>query len=305
VNGWPALRADPVPWLLDERRPNLLWRVLVELVGRPPDSPAVVRARGAASAFEPVAGLLERLAPDGTWMDRAAWWTRYAGRGWRLLAAAAWGADPEDPRLQRGFEHLLAETAGDGGFSSRPGEPLSAPLTGRIVEGLARAGRLRSLRAQEALAWLEEEAALDPVSASATLSALSEPPGAGRSRLASRCAEVILDEMGSAGRQPAAGRLGHPNLLRTDLLEMLRALAAAGVSFDRRMAVPLQVVQRLQDEQGRWPLGVAAPSSLPVGGERPQPSEPSPWLTLHAVRVLLRYSEEAALPRLFPHRPGE
>jgi hypothetical protein len=305
VNGWASLRADPIRWLLDERQPHLLWRVLVELFDRPLDSVAVRRARGAASAAEPVATLLERLAPDGAWIGRVGWWSRYHGTGWRLVAAVAWGADPGDPRLQGGWERLLGEAPGEGGFSLRSGEPPSVPLTGRIVEGLARAGRLSHLRGQEALAWLEEEAELAPVSATATLVALVETPGAGRVRLAARCAEVILNALDGAGLRAPAARLGHPNLLRTDLLEMLAALAAAGVPFDPRMTFPLEVVQRQQDGQGRWPLGVAPPRSLPLGDERPQPGDPSPWLTLHAVRVLLRYSEEAALPRLFPHHPGE
>ena len=305
MNGWASLRADPIPWLLDERQPNLLWRVLVELFGRPLDSVAVRRARGAASAAEPVATLLERLAPDGSWLDPTSTWSRYHGTGWRLVAAVAWGADPDDPRLQAGWERLLTEAAGEGGFSLRSGEPPSAPLTARVVEGLARAGSLCQLRGQEALAWLEEEATLDPVTATATLSALAEELGVGRPGLAARCAELILDALGRSGN-PHIGwrRLGHPNLLRTDLLEMLRALAAAGVPFDPRMIFPLQVVQRQQDELARWPLGTAPPRSLPSGDEPTRLGQPSPWLTLHAVRVLLRYSEEASLPRLFPDRPG-
>lgn len=304
MNGWASLRADPIPWLLDERQPNLLWRVLVELFGRPLDSVAVRRARGAASAAEPTATLLERLAPDGTWVGRVGWWSRYHGTGWRLVAAVAWGADPDDPRLQGGWDRLLTEAPGEGGFSLRSGEPPSAPLTARVVEGLARAGSLRQLRGQEALAWLEEEAALDPVTATAALAALAEEPDVGRPGLAARCAELILDAFGRAIDRPERARLGHPNLLRTDPLEMLHALAAAGEVYDPRMRGPLLGLQRLQDGLARWILTAAPPRSLPLGGEGPQSGKPSPWLTLHAVRVLLRYSEEASLPRLFPEIPG-
>jgi hypothetical protein len=220
------------------------------------------------------------------------------------VAAVAWGADPDDPRLQAGWERLLTEAPGEGGFSSRSGERPSAPLTARVVEGLARAGSLRQLRGQEALAWLEEEATLDPVTATAALAALAEEPGVGRPGLAARCAELILDALGGAIDSPEHTRLGHPNLLRTDLLEMLRALAAAGVPFDPRMTLPLQVVQRQQDELARWSLGTAPPRGLLSGDESTRQGQPSPWLTLHAVRVLLRYSGEASLPRLFPDHPG-
>jgi len=300
MNGWPALRADPIPWLLDERQPNLVWRVLVELFGRPAGSPAVSRARGAASAAEPVATLIERLAPDGTWMDRAGRWSRFRGTGWRLVAAVAWGADPDDPRVQAGCERLLAEEPGDGGFSLRRGEPPSPPLTARAVEALARVGQLRHLRGQEALAWLEEEADLGPVAATATLAALAEDPTTRRPCLASRCVDVLLDQLGRMDDRRGSFRLGHPNLLRTDPLEMLRALAAARVPFEPRMRGPLAEVQRLQDEQARWRLGQVPPRSLPLGDEAPRRGEPSPWLTLSAVGVLLRHGEAANLPRLFP-----
>ena len=67
IDAWESLRGDPLPWLLDPNRPNLHWRVLTELVGRPPESPAVVRARGGADAVEPIASLIADLQPDGTW----------------------------------------------------------------------------------------------------------------------------------------------------------------------------------------------------------------------------------------------
>ena len=82
---WEALSGDPLPWLLDERHPNLHWRVLAELVGRPLASPAVVRSRGGANAVEPVAALLEALLPDGGWADSAGWCDAAGGHGWRLL----------------------------------------------------------------------------------------------------------------------------------------------------------------------------------------------------------------------------
>ena len=67
-SGWEALRGDSLAWLLDEARPNLQWRVLVELIGRPLDSPAVRRARGAANGVEPLASLLAELHSDGGWL---------------------------------------------------------------------------------------------------------------------------------------------------------------------------------------------------------------------------------------------
>ncbi len=154
--GWEALSGDPLPWLLDEQRPNLLWRVLVELVGRPADSTAVARARGGANAAEPVASLLAELHPDGSWASDRPLWSRYAGPGWRLVAAVAWGADPGDPRLHVAGERMLASAPGDGGFAPRAGAPPALLLTARLVQAAIELGFGRHLRVQEALAWMEE-----------------------------------------------------------------------------------------------------------------------------------------------------
>ncbi len=114
TQGWEALRGDSLDWLLDPARPNLHWRVLVELVGRPTDSPAVRRARGGANAVEPVASLLADLHPDGGWATTVPRWSVYNGPGWRLVAAVAWGADPDDPRLHAASERLLQARPGRG-----------------------------------------------------------------------------------------------------------------------------------------------------------------------------------------------
>ena len=86
-DAWESLRGDPMPWLLDEDRPNLHWRVLVELLRRPVSSPAVLRARGGADAAEPIASLLAELDPDGSWATGVGYWRPYSGPGWRIVAA--------------------------------------------------------------------------------------------------------------------------------------------------------------------------------------------------------------------------
>jgi len=117
--GWEALSGDPLSWLLDNHVPNLHWRVLTELVGRPQDSQAVRRAQGGASASEPVASLLADLHPDGRWATDKPMWKRYSGPGWRMVAAVQWGADPTDPRLDAAITKILDEMPGDGGFAIR------------------------------------------------------------------------------------------------------------------------------------------------------------------------------------------
>lgn len=307
--GWEALRGDPLPWLLDEHRPNLHWRVLTELVGRPPQSPAVQRARGGASAVEPVASLLADLHPDGQWATHASWWRRYTGPGWRLISAMSYGADPTDPRLHATCDLFLETTPGEGGFSPRRGDAPAALVTARMLQALAGLRYCSHLRFQEALAWVEEDPAAWPsaprelrVVASAVLSALTACPENRREELRARVVDSLLTDMDRVDGMPL--RPGHPNLIRTDPAENLWALAMAGVPYDERMAGPLRRLQRCQLEGGRWPRRHPMPQSLPVSsGAGSRSGEPSRWITLHATVAMHAYAVDADLPRMFPYPP--
>jgi hypothetical protein len=305
-SGWQALTGDPLPWLLEGVRPGLHWRVLTEMIQRPYESPAVRRARSGANAAEPIAGLLADLLPDGTWASRVQPWTAYSGGGWRTLAAAQLGADPDDPRLQAGIGRL-ATTTPEGGLARRPGAPPCTRLTARAAEALATLGWCHHARFQEYLAWLEEGASTsrDAVTATAILSALASCDDVRRPRLYRRAAECLLELLDrSHGRGPRDGRkLGHPNLLRTDVVEILWVLRRCHHAYDPRMQTALLNLQALQGDGGRWSRRVELPSSLPLGGTRPETGKESRWLTLRATSVLLYYAEAASLPRRFPRKP--
>jgi hypothetical protein len=298
AQGWEALRGDPLPWLLDPSRPNLHWRALVELVGRPPDSPAARRARGGANAVEPVAGLLADLQPDRGWTAALPAWSPYGGPGWRLVAAVQLGADPEDPRLHTASERLLEEATGDGGLA-RPSRPAPDPrLTARALEAMVALGWSRHPRVQEWLAWLEADPGWedDPVAAVAVLSAARDGV---RPALMDRAADG-LDRRLVASRGRSFTILGHPNLLRTDLAEMLAALAAAAVELRQPWRRLLRKLQNRQDPLGRWPRLTPVPTTLGA----PALPGPSGFITLKATRAMLAYAAAAELPRLFPHPPS-
>lgn len=307
--GWEALTGDPLPWLLDERQPNLHWRVLTELVGRPADSPAVRRAQGGGSAADPVALLLAALLPDGTWNTGDSRWRRYSGPAWRFIAAVAWGADPSDPRLQAAAETILESVPGDGGVALRPGQPPSALATARLVQAVAGLGLARHLRVQEALAWFEEDprswrGAADQrlTTAVALLAALPPAGELRRDRLVARAVSEVLG--GDGIQRESRGCYGHPNLGRTDASEALWALARARVPFEPRMLRPLERLQSTQLGGGRWPVERPVPSSIPVDqASKVAAGEPSQWITLRAVVVMNAYAVAAGLPRLFPQKP--
>ncbi|HSL18999.1 MAG TPA: hypothetical protein VLB51_13920 [Methylomirabilota bacterium] len=294
---WQALRGDSLDWLLDPARPNLYWRVLVDVIGRPLDSPAVRRARGGANVAEPVASLLADLHPDGHWATDLPLWAPDGGPGWRLVAAVQMGADPEDPRLHAASERLLEEAPGDGGLLGPGGSEPDPRLTARTLEALTGLGWKRHPRVQEWLAWLDETGGWegDPVAATAVLGACGTD---GRPTLRERAADG-LDAVLAADGDRGLDVLGHPNLLRTDLAEVFAVLAAARVEPRRSWRRPLESLQRLQDGDGRWPLQTSMPKTLGP----PEPPGPSKWVTLKATRAMLAYAVAAELPRLFPYPP--
>ena len=318
TDAWESLRGDPLPWLLDPHRPNLHWRVLVDLVRRPPESPAVVRARGGSDAVEPVASLIDDLYPDGSWTSDVPLWWPYAGPGWRLLAAIQWGANPADTRLQAAAQVLLESAPGEGGFARREGGRAVPWLTARALHGLAELGWCRHPRFQEGLAWLEDGDANHPdggwraagrrsvtgecgVTAVALLGALTACPDQRRQVLRERAVESIIRAIRTSGAVPT--RLGHPDLGRTDEAEFLWALARAAAPLERAMVPALHRIQRRQMEGGRWRRDIPVPKSLPVPAEGTL-SDPSRWVTLKCVVALMAYAVEAQLPRMYPQKPS-
>ena len=98
--------------------------------------------------------------------------------------------------------------------------------------------------------------------------------------------------------------LGFPNLGRTDLAEMLWALARSGYRFERWLGEPLARLQALQAEGGRWRRAYRTPHSLDVPQrDRGGLGLPSRWITLRSVVAMYAYAVEAGLPRLFPQKP--
>lgn len=314
---WESLCGDPLDWLLDTSRPNLHWKVLVELVGRPSSSPAVVRARGGADAVEPIGSLLADLQPDGTWAHQGSYWRQYMGPGWRLVAAVQWGADPSDPRLQAAAQTLIESAPGEGGFALRADRAPVPWLTARVLHTLAELGWWRHSRFQEGLAWLEEGAVSTPhggwaitargqtsdecvVTAVAVLETLVASSEQRRVALHSRAVESVMRFLG--GLRRGSLRLGHPCLARTDLAEILWALARAKHPLRTQMIPALESLQRKQRHGGRWRREVSVPVSLPID-RRPPVGSPSRWVTLKSAVALMHYAVEAGLPRMYPEKP--
>lgn len=308
-----------MPWLLDPSRPNLHWRVLIDLIHRPSDSRAVAHARGGANASGEIAALLEDLLPDGAWSVDKPFWDRFSGPGWRLVAAVQLGADPTDPRLQAASHSLLEEAPDTGGFAVREGQSTEAWFTARVLQALAALGWCRHIRFQEAVAWLDEEAPSTDdgqwlntqnnsqgtfacrVTPVALLDALTACGGSNRGALEARAVGSVSAALATI--EEGMFELGYPNFDRTDAAEAFAVLARSGAGWDPEMLAALTRLQALQIEGGRWARGVDVPAFLPIG-RLPSVGAPSKWITLEAATGVLRYAVEAGLPRRFPKKPS-
>ena len=306
---WRHLKGDPTRFLLSDDEPGVVWRTLVVLLDRPHDSPAVVRARLGARETGAAARLLATQDPMGYWGSPGGYGARWGGTAWHVIALAALGADPEDPRVQRGARKLLESLQPhSGGFSAAHGRPPAACFTAEVSAALARLGFAHDPRVREAIAWLAERdgpghgwtcpelrhlvGGICPLACVGTLRFVAELPPAERAPLAhvaARATRVLLDRgLWLEGIGPKGWwAFSHPNLGRTDLLDALWALARTGCPPEPAVLTALLGVLARQDAAGRWAQQQPAPFGEP-------PGEPSRWVTLKALVAVAAYGDSLA-----------
>lgn len=158
-----ALRGDPVDWLIDPAQPAVRHLALRQLLDRPADDPEVAASRAAAMAANPIAAILAAQREDGHWEKPGPGYaTKYRGTVWQLIFLDQLGADPDDDRIKRAAEYVLAHTqATSGGFGASGAMRLAAPppsavihcLNGNLLRALIGFGWLDDPRVQQAIAW--------------------------------------------------------------------------------------------------------------------------------------------------------
>lgn len=185
--------------------------------------------------------------------------------GMALHYGAWFGADPE---LVSGVvDFLLGQRVEDGGFNCRRNRSggcthSSVHTTVSVLEGFT------TLRDQGYTHRADE---LDGAVATSVEFLLAH-----RLFRSHRTGDVIHPEM---------TRLHHPTRWHYDILRGLRALAAAGVPRDPRLADAVALVAAARGSDGRWRGSAYAG----VTHLRQSSEERSRWLTLSALRVLRRY----------------
>ncbi len=316
-------------WLLEPCDPSVRAATLRQLLGRMPDDPDVVQAEAAINRSEPVKTILALQETGGGWGEPKNYYTgKYSSTVWTLLVLAELGATPGDERIAAACSFVLQNALHreSGGFSVRGGthggrgSGVIPCLTGNMLWALIRFGYLTDPGVQTAIGWFCHYQRFDDGDGSPTgwpydnwdicwgrhtchmgvvkmLKAFSHIPENMRSAQVSetiaRGAEFMLlhhvfkrsHDLDRVSK-PGWKRFGFPLMYQTDVLEIVNVLLDLGYR-DPRMAEAVELVRSKRPQDGRWRLENSYNASLLVPVERK--GEASKWITLNALRALMRY----------------
>lgn len=119
-------RPQYIEWLLEEDEPSVRYRTLVELLDRGQDDPEVAAAKKAIPRSGPVRRILERMHPDGYWLQQNPRTGEWAGKGvdygafatthYCLAYLAELGLDRTHPLVAKAAGRYLNLQKPDGDF---------------------------------------------------------------------------------------------------------------------------------------------------------------------------------------------
>jgi hypothetical protein len=159
-----VLRANPLPWLLDDTTPAVRHLALRQLLDRPAGAPEVTASLRAAMRTHPIAEILAHQQPEGYWAKPGAGYSpKYISTVWQVIFLDQLGADPADRRVARACAYVLDHTqAKNGGFgaSGVKDDAVMPPpsraihcLTGNLLRALLGFGWLEDERVRRAITW--------------------------------------------------------------------------------------------------------------------------------------------------------
>jgi len=166
MSNWiSVLKADPLPWLLEEDNPSVRYFALVDILDVPSRDRRVIAAKKAIMEKGIVPKILARQKEDGYWDRPEDFYirTKYKGTVWQLIILAELGADGSDSRVKNACNFVLqvSQDRQSGGFSYLGG-PMGGGyhsavipcLTGNMVWSLIRLGYLDDPRVGRGINWI-------------------------------------------------------------------------------------------------------------------------------------------------------
>lgn len=322
-----ATRVAPLDWLLedDPHNPSARYFALRDLLGMAESENRVRKARAAIMRSGSVPEILAAQDPEGYWVKPGGGYSpKYRATSWSLLMLAELGADPSEPRIQRGCEYYLDHSlAANQAFSANQKPVPSGAvhcLNGNMIFAVQRLGYGDDARVAAARQWLARSILGEPPityyasavaapgfacgvnlgqpcawGANKAIRALLETPSEARTSLVIRAletgAQFLLSRDPAVADYPYTDRvsstwfkLGFPLSYWSDVLETVSNLVGLGYGHDPRMRNALEWILRKQDADGRWKLENSLSGKMWADIE--QKGKPSKWITLRALRVL-------------------
>jgi hypothetical protein len=279
MNWRERLRGDPARWLLDDDdNPSVYFWFQRDIVGRPENAPALVRAREKILYSAPAQELLAAQDKAGFWDNSDSLIEpRYRATLWSLALLAELGMPRASRRARAASEFILQnDFAPDNTF---------AGLLLRTLLYFNDAADPRIARALDAMIASIPNASAGAAVYSAWALAELPPPqrsSAARAALAD-ATEMILDAL-ARDAFPMLGTF--PPFDASDALLALRVLALAGRVNDTRARGVIEKIWAMQGADARWNLARSFNGQMAARLE--DAGVPSKWATLNALRIVTK-----------------
>jgi hypothetical protein len=312
-----------IRWLLDSD-PSIRWQAMRDVLDAPAHEVAAERARVATEGVG--AQLLALQAPDGRW-GGAAWNRGWDSTMHVLMLLRELGLDPASEQARQAVARVREHVTWRGcGPPECDGNPFFAGEVEPCINGqVAAVGAYfgqdvrpvvdRLLAAQlpdggwncdehsthssfntticvlEAL--LEHEQSCGGGSPDVIAARLRGQAYLLERRMFRRSTgePIAYDRKVGPTGHPAWTRLAFPAWWHYDVLRGLDHLRRAGAPPDERVADAIDSIAGKRDADGRWPLDVRYPGTMPIEIDDGE-GRPSRWITLRAARVLRWYSAQ-------------
>jgi hypothetical protein len=301
-----APRPAHLKWLLDSD-PAIRWQVMRDLTGEPPDAIAAERSSIATEGWG--AHLLAQQSPAGDWGGGPKWDLITL---WSLVVLKDLGLDPASQqarkmidRVDKGLVYkplnnrpfLDGETEpcingrilGIGAYFKEPNDALAKQLLDEQLEdGGWNCEAPKSRRSSFHTTICVLEGLLDYERAGRKSATVTKA----RKRAENYLLERRLFRSLRTGEviNKRWLRFSFPPFWHYDVLRGLDYLRNAGIKRDSRLSEAIETVIERRHQNGRWPLNLLHPESIPLEMETGV-GRASRWNTLRALRVLRWYSK--------------
>ena len=318
-------------WLLEKKDYSVRYWALQNFLGLSANSSKVADTLENIKESKIAKAILDAQQPEGFWVkEDDMYLPKYKATTHQLLILAELGM-PRTPNVERGIEQIFRFQRNNGHFltklpkSERGRDSVvkdGCCLDGNILFYLIRFGYYGDPRTTRLMDFIIDyhdsensgwpcraypinPEAVFPVNcymgSTKILKALSFLPIKKRNETINRIVEAETEKIltnyifkylrnPDGSRKDKAGwkRFGFPLFYQSDILEVLDTLTRLGVK-DERMAPAIRLVKETMGRDGKWVLKNSFNGKMWADIENK--NKPSKWITLRAIRILERYSQ--------------